>query len=161
MVENTLTAFNNKLVVFTGGGIIRKNILDVAGDGIINCHMGILPKYKGMDLPEWCVLENAIEELGITLHFMDTGIDTGSILRKVKIPLGNSENIKSLRDKFEPIMVDKMVNLVDDYLKGNIQPVKQPSHQKRQYFIVHNKLYGLVDKKIKNHSQQSITVNAL
>ena len=149
IVEETLKKHDEKLVVFTGGGIIRKNILDVAGDGIINCHMGILPKYKGMDLPEWCVLENCLDELGITLHFMDKGIDTGHILKMVKIPLGDIDNMKTLRNKFEPVMVNAMVETVDEYLKGKITPSQQPTHQKRQYFIVHEKLYQLMDKKLK------------
>ncbi len=152
IVEDTLKMYDDKLVVFTGGGIIRKNILDVAGDGVINCHMGILPRYKGMDLPEWCILENKTEELGITLHFMDTGIDTGYILRKVKIPLKGHTCIKSLRNSFEPIMVKSMVDVVDDYLNGRIKPLKQESENRRQYFIVHKKLYDLVDSKLKKRT---------
>ncbi len=152
IVEDTLKMYDDKLVVFTGGGIIRKNILDVAGDGVINCHMGILPRYKGMDLPEWCILENKTEELGITLHFMDTGIDTGYILRKVKIPLKGYTCIKSLRNSFEPIMVKSMVDVVDDYLNGRIKPLKQESENRRQYFIVHKKLYDLVDSKLKKRT---------
>ena len=148
IVEDTLKMYDDKLIVFTGGGIIRKNILDVAGDGIINCHMGILPRYKGMDLPEWCILEKNIQALGITLHFMDTGIDTGAILKKVHIPLNNHSNIRSLRNSFEPIMVESMVNIIDDYLNGRIKPVKQESNNKRQYFIVHKKLYKIVNLKL-------------
>jgi len=148
IVEETLKQYEEKLVVFTGGGIIRKNILDNAGDGIINCHMGILPKYKGMDLPEWCILEDETDQLGLTLHFMDTGIDTGDILRKVNIDLGTHANMKDLRRSFEPVMVTSMVAVVDDYLNGKINRIKQPSKDKRQYFIVHKKLYDIVNKKL-------------
>ncbi len=154
-VEELLKSYDKKLVVFTGGGILRKNILDNAGDGIINCHMGILPKYKGMDLPEWCILEDAIEELGITLHFMDTGIDTGDILKSVKIPLANHTSIKSLRASFEPVMVNSMVSLVDDYLKGKVKRKKQPFKDKRQYFMIHKRLYEIAENKIENYSHIS------
>ena len=149
IVEDTLKLYDKKLVVFTGGGIIRKNILDNAGDGIINCHMGVLPRYKGMDLPEWCILEEEINELGITLHFMDSGIDTGDILKIVKIPLGTYSKIKDLRRSFEPIMVNSMVTIVGDYLNGNITRRKQPIKDKRQYFIIHEKLSRIVDLKLK------------
>lgn len=149
VVEDTLKKFPEKLIIFTGGGIIRQNILDLAGDGIINCHMGVLPRYKGMDLPEWCILENAPEELGITLHFMDKGIDTGQILKVVKIPLGESTHIKELRQKFEPIMVQAMVETADQYLQQKLTPIPQPAEQ-RQYFIVHPRLYEIIDKNIPN-----------
>jgi methionyl-tRNA formyltransferase len=155
-VERLLKSYDEKLIIFTGGGIIRKNILDNSGDGIINCHMGILPKYKGMDLPEWCILENSIEELGVTLHFMDTGIDTGDILKRIKIPLGGHKSIKSLRASFEPVMVSSMVSLVDDYLKGKVKQKKQLPNNKRQYFIIHERLYKIAGNKIKNYRQQSV-----
>jgi len=154
-VERILKSYDEKLIIFTGGGIIRKNILDNSGDGIINCHMGILPKYKGMDLPEWCILEDAIEELGITLHFMDTGIDTGDILKRIKIPLREHRSIKSLRASFEPVMVSSMVSLVDDYLKGKVKQKKQASNN-RQYFIIHERLYKIAGNKIKNYRHQRV-----
>ena len=148
IVEDTLQQFENKIVVFTGGGIIRENILRVAGDGIINCHMGVLPKYKGMDLPEWCMLENEPEQLGMTLHFMDQGVDTGNILKIVHVPLEKGDTIKSIREKFEPIMVESMVQVVEDWLGGSITPIKQPSQDNRQYFIMHERLLQLVDDKL-------------
>ncbi len=159
-VEHLLKTYDEKLIVFTGGGIIRKNILDQAGDGIINCHMGILPKYKGMDLPEWCILENETEELGITLHFMDKGIDTGDILKKIKIPLGEHTSIKDLRVSFEPIMVSSMVSIVEDCMNGKAIRTKQSTKDKRQYFIVHEKLYQVAEKKLKKMKTKTDTHTA-
>ncbi len=147
-VEKVLKQYQDKIVVFTGGGIIRKNILDLAGDGIINCHMGILPRYRGMDLPEWCLLENRTDDLGITLHFMDSGIDTGDILKKVSVDRGNHTNIKDLRNSFEGIMVNAMVEVVDDYINKRITPEKQEESNRRQYFMVHPRLYELIDEKL-------------
>ncbi|MCB0704133.1 MAG: hypothetical protein KDC34_02445 [Saprospiraceae bacterium] len=152
IVEDTLRQKKEKLIVFTGGGIVRKNILDLAGDGIINCHMGILPKYKGMDLPEWCILEGEIDQLGITLHFMDTGIDTGDILKTIKVPIGNNTDIKTLRSTFEPVMINAMVETVEACLAGTAKPSPQPASENRQYFIVHPRLYSLINKKIQKSS---------
>ncbi|MBR9920819.1 MAG: hypothetical protein GYB31_08265 [Bacteroidetes bacterium] len=148
-IEKALNQYDEKLVIFTGGGIIRKNILDRAGDGIINCHLGILPKYKGMDLPEWCLLEDEPDQLGITLHFMDTGIDTGDILRKVKVVPKQPDSIRSLRSGFEPVMVTEMVRVVSDYLNGKVERQPQPKSNKRQYFILHPKLYEIAEAKLK------------
>lgn len=147
VVENHLKKLPEKLVVFTGGGIIRPNILKVAGDGIINCHMGILPKYKGMDLPEWALLEGNKDQIGLTLHFMDEGIDTGDILRKVNIPIKEKESVKELRMRFEPIMVSSIVNVTKDYLSNKIELTKQEPGQPKQYFIVHEKLLDILNKK--------------
>jgi folate-dependent phosphoribosylglycinamide formyltransferase PurN len=150
IVLDTLNQYANKIVVFTGGGIIRKPILDAAGDGIINCHMGVLPKYKGMDLPEWCVLENQIDQLGFTLHFMDTGIDTGNILKIENVSLNNYQDIKQLRSNFEPKMTKAMVDVVDQWIQGSIKSQMQDAKLTRQYFIVHPELYKKINLKLLN-----------
>ena len=151
VVEDLLRAKQDKVVLFTGGGIIRKNILDVAGDGIINCHMGTLPNYRGMGLSEWCILENDRDQIGITLHFMDTGIDTGEILRVVKIPSKGFKDIKTLEDSFFPIMVTSMIETLEDYLAGKIQSQAQPKSAKKQYFVLHPKLKRIVDAKMEQN----------
>jgi len=77
-VETFLKARETDLVVFTGGGLIRRKILALPRLGVMNCHAGILPRYRGMDVVEWAILEAQAEpETGLTLHFMDPGVDTG------------------------------------------------------------------------------------
>jgi len=50
--------------------------------GILNAHIGILPKYRGRSVAEWSVLHG--DPTGVTVFFIDSGIDTGSriVLRK-------------------------------------------------------------------------------
>ncbi len=50
--------------------------------GILNAHIGILPKYRGRSVAEWSVLQG--DPTGVTVFFIDSGIDTGSriVLRK-------------------------------------------------------------------------------
>ena len=50
------TSWGMTTVIFTGGGILGQPLLETARVGILNCHAGILPKYRGMDVIEWPVL---------------------------------------------------------------------------------------------------------
>ena len=82
---SSCTAIRNAspdLIVFTGGGLIRKELLSLPRLGVLNCHMGPLPEYRGMDVVEWPLLEQSrdVARLGITVHYMDKGVDTGAIL---------------------------------------------------------------------------------
>ena len=52
--------------------------------GIINCHAGNLPDFKGRNVINWALINNQ-KYLGITSHFVDNEVDTGSILRKKTI----------------------------------------------------------------------------
>jgi len=153
IVINTLQKLKPDIVVFTGGGLIRNDILMNSGAGVLNCHMGVLPQYRGMDVVEWPILENNFDQIGMTAHFMDNGVDTGDILHVKKIEIDPCKNIKQLRDKFEPIMCRLMVQVCIDYLNGKLKRVKQQLNAGKQYFIMHPRLVEIAESKLMQKSQ--------
>jgi folate-dependent phosphoribosylglycinamide formyltransferase PurN len=152
-VEGKFKDLSPDLVVFTGGGMIRENILKNSGAGIFNCHMGILPQYRGMDVVEWPILNNDFNNIGLTVHFMEKGVDTGAILLKHYINIQRHDNIKTLRIRFEPLMVECMVKTVVDFLNGHIKPEKQCIDDGKQYFVMHPQLEKCAEGKLINYSK--------
>jgi len=65
-------------VLLAQSGIVRQPILDLDGIWIINAHPGLLPRMRGVDVIRWSILEDVA--LGITVHVVDNGVDTGPIL---------------------------------------------------------------------------------
>lgn len=59
--------------------ILKKEIREIAPLGFINCHAGALPFYRGRNILNW-VLINGAKEFGVTVHYVDDGIDTGDII---------------------------------------------------------------------------------
>ena len=151
-VVEALKTSKPDIVVFTGGGLIRKDVLDNSGAGILNCHMGVLPPYRGMDVVEWPILEGNFDQVGTTVHFMDQGVDTGDILRVTPIEIVPGETIKELRERFEPIMCREMVSACKDYLDGNLERKPQKFEDGKQYFIMHPSLVEVAKAKIKSVS---------
>ena len=143
---------NNRpdIVIFTGGGLIRKHILEIPNLGILNCHAGLLPEYRGMDVVEWAVLESKEPppKTGLTLHFMDKGVDTGPILMKKPIPPLPDETIKDLRTRFEPEMVKLMVEGIKGLENNTLQPKRQEKEEGKQYFIMHPRLKAAANNKL-------------
>lgn len=137
-----------EVVVFTGGGLLRRVVLENSGAGILNCHMGILPQYRGMDVVEWPILENKLQQIGMTVHFMDEGVDTGDILRIKRVEIKSNESIKRIRDRFEPIMCRELVETCLDYLNGKHKKVPQKKEDGKQYFIMHPRLIDLAEAKL-------------
>ncbi|WP_446008354.1 formyltransferase family protein [Candidatus Electrothrix sp.] len=137
------------IVVFTGGGLIRSDVLENSGAGVLNCHMGVLPQYRGMDVVEWPLLEDNFDEIGMTVHLMDKGVDTGDILQIKKVKLETNEGIKQLRERFEPIMCRQMVTVCLDYLNGRIDRIPQKLEDGKQYFIMHSRLIEIAGTKMK------------
>ncbi len=134
------------LVVFTGGGLIRQGILENSGAGVLNCHMGLLPVYRGMDVVEWSILENAPQGVGLTVHFMDREVDTGDILTTLPIERRQGETIKQLRDRMEPITSQQMVETCCAFLKGELERKPQKRGDGKQYFIMHPRLLEVAER---------------
>jgi len=130
------------LVLFTGGEIIRQPILERSGMGVFNLHMGILPSYRGMDVLEWTILEGRHTDigLGLTLHFMDRGVDTGDILLQRKVNLRKGDTLEGIRRRLEVAMVDLMMQGVRAARDGKLNPIPQRQEEGKQFFVMHPRL---------------------
>jgi methionyl-tRNA formyltransferase len=85
----------NLFVSMSFNQIFRSAILKVPHYGIINCHAGKLPFYRGRNILNW-VLINDEKEFGITVHFVDTGIDTGDIILQKIFPITDVDTYETL-----------------------------------------------------------------
>jgi hypothetical protein len=76
--------------------IYRRPMIDAFGRGILNSHIGILPRYRGRCVAEWSVLEG--NPNGITVFFIDEGIDTGrDIVIREKVPVSHCTSIAGMK----------------------------------------------------------------
>ncbi|AZJ35039.1 hypothetical protein D6T69_05685 [Tenacibaculum singaporense] len=155
-VEKKLKEKKVDVTVFTGGGLIRKNILENSGSGVLNCHMGKLPEYRGMDVVEWPLFKKDFKNIGFTVHFMDSGVDTGDILKVFDVQLINNESIKSLRARFEPLMTKKYVEVILQFLNGEIVRVKQENKEGKQYYIVDSLISTIANQHLEDYTSNNI-----
>ncbi len=128
------------LILFTGGGLIRRGILELPAIGVLNCHSGILPAYRGMDVVEWALLEGLTNHVGLTLHLMDAGVDTGPVLFQRHVPPGNQEALPDLRKRMEKMMPRLMLDAVRALRDGQFMPQPQSQPRGKQYFVMHPRL---------------------
>jgi len=63
------------------GQILKKRVLDIPRRGALNVHPGWLPAYRGAMCYFW-VLKNGEDSGGVSVHWMDEGIDTGAVLMR-------------------------------------------------------------------------------
>ncbi len=78
--------------------IFKKDIINLPKFKSINCHAGKLPFYRGRNVLNW-VLINDESEFGITVHFVDEGIDTGDIIMQKSFPITDDDNYSTLLTK--------------------------------------------------------------
>ena len=90
------------ICVVAYGKILPKELLEIPKLGCINVHGSLLPKYRGAAPIQWAVL-NGDEETGITTMYMDVGMDTGDMILKEKVTIGEDETTGELWDRLSEI----------------------------------------------------------
>ena len=83
------------MVVVNGTRIIKKEIIETIDAPFVNTHVGITPKYRGVHGGYWALTENDIEHCGVTVHLIDTGIDTGGILYQDVIEITDKDTFNT------------------------------------------------------------------
>jgi methionyl-tRNA formyltransferase len=134
------------ILINAGGGIFRNSIINAPRIGILNAHMGYLPRFRGFNVLEWSLIYE--EVVGVTLHFIDQGIDTGDILMFKEIPLEKGDTILSLRKKTGVINIELMIDCVRLFKIGNVNRVKQLKEEGKQYFVMHHRLKDIAEVKL-------------
>jgi folate-dependent phosphoribosylglycinamide formyltransferase PurN len=81
-----------ELVIVNGTRIISKEILKAVPVKFVNIHAGITPKYRNVHGGYWAIVNNDMENCGVTVHLVDEGIDTGNIIYQQKITITPKDN---------------------------------------------------------------------
>lgn len=135
-----LKRWSPDLAIFTGGNILREELLKVPRLGVLNAHLALLPEIRGMSSPEWSLLCEV--PLGITIHFIDSGIDTGPILLRREFAITEDcASLPDLRNRMIAEGTELIVETVAGLDRGTISPVPQAGREKdTQFFVMHERL---------------------
>jgi methionyl-tRNA formyltransferase len=88
--------------------IFRQPLLISAPLGCINCHAGKLPYYRGRNVINWAIINNE-PEIGLTVHYIDEGIDTGDIVVQRMLPIDWGDTYGSVLDKVQEACPDVLI----------------------------------------------------
>lgn len=112
------------IVTCAYGQIIPKEVLDIPRLGCINVHASLLPKYRG-GAPIHHAIINGEEETGITIMYMDEGMDTGDIITMAKIPITPIDNTATMHDKLSHLGSELLLKTLPDIINGTNTHYKQ------------------------------------
>jgi len=115
------------------------------GRRAINFHDGPLPRYAGLNVPIWAILNDEPEH-GITWHEMTTDVDAGQILAQQLFPVVPGETALSINAKCYQTALESFDKLIEELIDGTNQPQTQ-SQQDRSYFglVKRPEAAGLID----------------
>lgn len=104
--------------------IFRTEIINIPKYKTINCHAGKLPFYRGRNILNWALI-NDEKEFGITVHYVDEGIDTGDIILQRTYPITDTDDYQTLlnvsHEECANILYDAILMILND----QVEVVKQ------------------------------------
>lgn len=112
------------IVTCAFGQILPREILELPKYGAINVHASILPKYRGSAPIQWALL-NGDKTTGVTIMYMDEGMDTGDIIISKEIPINDADNVGTLHDKLSILGKDTLGNVLESIFNKTNTRIKQ------------------------------------
>ncbi len=130
-------------IVVAYGKILPKEILEYPKYGCINIHASLLPELRGAAPIQWSVI-NGFEKTGVTSMQMDEGLDTGDMLIKGEIEIGENETAGELHDRLSILGADILEKTIIALENGELKPEKQ-NHEKFTYASMLSKEISPID----------------
>jgi methionyl-tRNA formyltransferase len=110
--------------------ILPKVVFNGAKVGALNLHPSLLPKFRGMSPQHWPLIFNE-QETGVSVHFIESDVDSGNIVKQVRIPLSPDIYIHQLQKKmlivYQSIMLEAIKLLISGH-RGSRQNIELGSY---------------------------------
>lgn len=122
---DTLKELDIDLIVTCAyGQILPKEVLELPKYGCVNVHASLLPKYRGSAPIQWSLF-NGDAKTGVTIMYMDEGMDTGDIITKGEIDILDSDNVGTLHDKLSILGRDLLLEVLPTIFNNTNDRIKQ------------------------------------
>ena len=103
-VLKLIIEYDIQLLVLAGYmRLLSKNFVNsLPSKFIVNVHPSLLPKYKGINAVKQAI-DDCAEYTGVTIHYVDEGMDSGSIIKQDSIKINENDTVESLKDRLQAI----------------------------------------------------------
>jgi methionyl-tRNA formyltransferase len=131
------------IVVAAFGQILPKSILDIPKYGCINVHGSLLPRFRGAAPIQRSIIEGD-EETGVTIMYMEEGLDTGNMLSKVSTPILDKTG-EELHDELAELGAKLLIDTIPDLVAGKLGDGEKQDDEKSCYASMISKKDGEID----------------
>lgn len=134
------------LIIVNGTRIISKKVLTCIDATFVNTHVGITPKYRGVHGGYWALANGDKKNCGVTVHLVDTGIDTGGVLFQKTIVPNQKDNFATYTYLQIGEGIQLMKLAVDDFFKNSLH--QQESLTSESFIWSHPTLWSYLYTRI-------------
>ena len=134
MVRNIIKETDADFVLVNGTRIIGKKTLESKDIKFINTHAGITPKYRGVHGGYWALVKGDLEHCGVTVHYVDTGVDTGNVIGHLLIKPSKKDSFVT----YPFLQLNKGIEILElffkNYLKGDTNMLNKINAEESKQF---------------------------
>ena len=124
--EEVINLKPDLIVTCAYGQIIPEEILSCPKFGCINVHASLLPKLRGGSPLHHSIIDG-YDKTGVTIMYMDKGMDTGDIITQEEIPILDTDTVGTIHDKLSIIGSELLLKTLPSILSGTNSRIKQDS----------------------------------
>lgn len=106
--------------------ILKRQIIDLPPKGFINCHAGALPFYRGRNILNWALI-NGENKFGVTVHYVDEGIDTGDIIVQEFGEIAVTDNYETILSKAVKLCAETLLKAIQAIANDEAGRISQSS----------------------------------
>ncbi len=112
------------IVVVAYGKILPPEVINYTKHGCINLHVSLLPKYRGAAPMQRAIMEGE-SVTGVTVMYMDEGLDTGDVICQESFPITDEDNFETIHDRSAEVGSALLSKTIDSIENGTATRTKQ------------------------------------
>jgi len=122
------------IVSVSGTQWYGKRLREQTPRGIINCHGALLPKYRGL-MPSFWTLANGESEGGVSVHFVDSGLDSGPIVVQERYRIHPHDTLEDIMARSKDLAAEAIIKAVRRIEAGSPELLPNPDEQSSHYSV--------------------------
>ena len=125
-----------ELLAVCGTGVLKPEVFTLAPQGTINIHTGITPEYRSADPIFWALYMGEPEKVGVTVHYIDRGIDTGPIIHQEAVPVYADDTLATIYVRCIRKGAQLYKRALADIQNGSVRTIDRSGVKGRSFFSI-------------------------
>ncbi|MBA5247441.1 formyl transferase [Marnyiella aurantia] len=147
----TIIDLNPDVIIVNGTSIIKKKILEATDAIFINTHVGITPQYRGVHGGYWALRNHDSQNFGVTVHKVDSGIDTGDVIYQSTCAVTKKDNFLTYPLYQYALAIPLLVKTIENIKRNQLVTAKKENVKSKLYYhpTMTDYIYGWFKDNIK------------
>lgn len=117
-----VAAFAPDWILLAGAPVLKPSLYELAREGALNRHLGLLPAYRGSDCPIWALAADAPDDVGFSIHFVTERVDAGDVVLRRRVPMPPGATLDAYLQLVQRQASEAFLDVLDAIIRGQPLP---------------------------------------